>query len=1065
MPFIRGLFLCCTIWVVAALLGAGVQAQIPIPALGFYSFDGGVGIFRLTQASGTNRWMVNSVYNGSGGNPAVPDQTVAAGGAIGNPNTNYLHIGNTAFASQNAAYNTSVASSAEAEINKDFCTLNLVNVRLSFFWLADGGGNANNYGEVLYSTDGGNNWLVATSEEGRTKYFGQTGWKFETIKLPAFENVAELRFAFRWQNNGAGGAANLGFALDDVAVTAMYDPSNINLDPSNLTITFTPKDICNTANALLESVVVTSKVPLCQGSLILEMSEDEVNGYIFNDPPQNIQLGIGIGDYSSTGTGNYSIGDVPVPTASAATFPTKRKLRAIYENGFRLEGEASVDILTISNCPRTIITLLPAVATEDTVCITSVIDVPFLSTGFYNSSNQYVIQLSDVNGSFATPIVLGRTTDNNAYTGPPGEVSGLIMADANNPALDTLQPGCGYRVRIVSTAPVVPASGLTPSAPFCLKICPLESNNLEDFTACVDVNNPSTHTITYADTTMDPFPAGSKISFKLYKKADQNMDHNLDPVLPVIAPGFTASATTVNPDGTITFSLPRGQDLWRFFGFQPNETVYSYYGRFEVTHPSYPGGVYEGTLVRFTIFTINYTPLDVEYLDENFGVIQNPVLNDSILCIVSAGGSTTPVNIAIDYDVPGVDYESGRMFEWSIGGTVLRDWHEDYISFTDGAGLQPGSYPVSVRQITDEPGCAGPLQQVTTLYVQASNTLINGLRGPDKVCYESVQTISLDGPNLGPGTVVIWEVTNATILQQTSNSVRLRFGNVGSATVQATISGKCSASEKPVSKTIQVVDGPTPLDNPGNLSLCTGQSRTLSATSNGNIVWKRGTQVMGTGPSYTFESATPGQAQWTVESSLPGLPDCVRQERFNVLFNLAPTASFVADVDMGGTLQAFTGPTAIHLTNTSQDFVSFEWVVNGKKMGSSQTLTVDIPTEGTYAISLEAIGFSGCRDVFSRSVKFSSEIRVRFPSAFSPNNDNLNEYFGPIADNLKDGQLYIWNRWGELIFSISGPPEVLKWNGTKDGTPVQEGVYVYKFIMTDIRGQQQEYNGTVTLLH
>jgi gliding motility-associated-like protein len=52
-----------------------------------------------------------------------------------------------------------------------------------------------------------------------------------------------------------------------------------------------------------------------------------------------------------------------------------------------------------------------------------------------------------------------------------------------------------------------------------------------------------------------------------------------------------------------------------------------------------------------------------------------------------------------------------------------------------------------------------------------------------------------------------------------------------------------------------------------------------------------------------------------------------------------------------------------------------------------------------------------------------------FPSAFTPNNDGLNDAFQPIfdCDSLKTFEFEIYNRWGELLFSAIDPG--LGWEG------------------------------------
>jgi gliding motility-associated-like protein len=59
--------------------------------------------------------------------------------------------------------------------------------------------------------------------------------------------------------------------------------------------------------------------------------------------------------------------------------------------------------------------------------------------------------------------------------------------------------------------------------------------------------------------------------------------------------------------------------------------------------------------------------------------------------------------------------------------------------------------------------------------------------------------------------------------------------------------------------------------------------------------------------------------------------------------------------------------------------------------------------------------------------------------------------------------LLIFNRWGEIVFSSDKPD--FAWDGTYDGSPVKEGVYVWKVdfgvINTD---ERRSINGFINLM-
>ena len=57
----------------------------------------------------------------------------------------------------------------------------------------------------------------------------------------------------------------------------------------------------------------------------------------------------------------------------------------------------------------------------------------------------------------------------------------------------------------------------------------------------------------------------------------------------------------------------------------------------------------------------------------------------------------------------------------------------------------------------------------------------------------------------------------------------------------------------------------------------------------------------------------------------------------------------------------------------------------------------------------------------------------------------------------------IVNRWGNLIYEADGINPL--WDGrTKNGTPVEEGVYFYKYEALGLNGQTYTGHGNVTLI-
>ncbi|HRH39150.1 MAG TPA: hypothetical protein PK760_12430, partial [Flavobacteriales bacterium] len=101
-------------------------------------------------------------------------------------------------------------------MSSDVSTVGQGDISLKFWWLCEGGNQ--NYGQVYYSTDGGNNWTQVTTPI--SSYRSQSNWVEQTVTLAAFNQQALLRFGFRFHNGTSFSAADPGFAIDDVRVIA-----------------------------------------------------------------------------------------------------------------------------------------------------------------------------------------------------------------------------------------------------------------------------------------------------------------------------------------------------------------------------------------------------------------------------------------------------------------------------------------------------------------------------------------------------------------------------------------------------------------------------------------------------------------------------------------------------------------------------------------------------------------------------------------------------------------------------------------------------------------------------
>lgn len=105
----------------------------------------------------------------------------------------------------------------------------------------------------------------------------------------------------------------------------------------------------------------------------------------------------------------------------------------------------------------------------------------------------------------------------------------------------------------------------------------------------------------------------------------------------------------------------------------------------------------------------------------------------------------------------------------------------------------------------------------------------------------------------------------------------------------------------------------------------------------------------------------------------------------------------------------------------------------------------------------------GCvgRDTVKVEVFKGSAIYV--PTAFTPNNDGLNDVLKPLYVGIKKIHYFnIFNRWGQKVFSTTDPRK--GWDGRLNGAAQSTGTFVWMISAEDHVGKPYQLRGTVTIV-
>ncbi len=732
-------------------------------------FESGNLIFNMNDDgpginSGSNSWIINDIYAGESIFPDNTTQDITNGGDIAfAPTSNYLHIHDASSGIENGNFSPDFASDNFAS-TFSVCTHGMENIHLSFFFLCEGSENA--FGTIYYKKNEGD-WI----QFGSATYAGFAAWQYVDISDSEF-NDAQIQFGFRWQNTNESATPNQPFCIDDIKVvgsSSLTNPTTMSLD--------VPASVCSGSYIVLNYLLSDT---LCNGNYQIQLSN--ANG-------------------SFIGTTNSWIYSIQYPqTAGTINILLPFDLPSGLCYKFRITRLTSPEIpwvesncMELVSCPNVITTLQPSVTLDtNAVCYQSAIDIPFWSTGTYNSFNEYNIQISDEFGVFAEDSNFDNIVTTAAFDPSLGSLPGIL--ETNVPSVI---PGCNYYLRIVSTDPPIIGSAW---GPFCIQICDIKSNTY-DLSQCInacDIDpdgelNLIVHHDFYADA---EYLAGNIFTTQVF---------NTTTFEQIGEDGILGTDDGTGAFNEIEFIIPCIENLDEL-GLSAGK----YYFRVIATNSSQPENTL-GTLKRLTIGEFHDDHLIQSY-DYPFGNEQDT------FCL----GETTML-LFTPYS-----YLDHSTFLWS--SSLISNG----MPFTSPSGSNSSS--LFVNQNVSGPatfsiqetnyGCVSDWSEEFSLMVieppQAE------IIGPSNVCPgDTIHFFS----NFNNSTYYGWQtnaLSNQIAFQDTSaNELNILFNTAGEFEVELIVVNQCGADQTLTSVLVSDIDA----------TIIEGDASLAATTSFGNIQW------------------------------------------------------------------------------------------------------------------------------------------------------------------------------------------------------------------------------------
>lgn len=358
-----------------------------------------------------------------------------------------------------------------------------------------------------------------------------------------------------------------------------------------------------------------------------------------------------------------------------------------------------------------------------------------------------------------------------------------------------------------------------------------------------------------------------------------------------------------------------------------------------------------------------------------------------------------------------------------------------------------GSY--SVRLVAGSMPCFDTID-ITVVINHTVQAVIN--LSQDSICLGDPIIVDDFGsqPTIAQGVrTILWDFGDGTT--STSGTQGHTYTQAGNYTIKLVVTDSIGCSD---STTVSVFVEPSPFTamTTSDDTVCVGElvhftdSIGIGAINytwdfdDGNVL------SQSHNPSHSFDN--PGTYNVTLTAFYEICPTSTKDTIITVydypMVNLGDDKTFCPGLD-----------TAVQLLNIENSSQIMQWStgVTADNIFASQT--------GRYWASVDN---NGCATTDSIWVKRNCYLNI--PNSFSPNGDGRNDHFIPrslLAAGLREFNMKIFNRWGELIFQTNNI-EGRGWDGTYGGKDQSVGVYVYMIEAQWVNGFRNSFTGNITLM-
>ncbi len=392
-------------------------------------------------------------------------------------------------------------------------------------------------------------------------------------------------------------------------------------------------------------------------------------------------------------------------------------------------------------------------------------------------------------------------------------------------------------------------------------------------------------------------------------------------------------------------------------------------------------------------------------------------------------------------------------------------WDNSASTSSQATGLSVGTHTVTV---IDDNGC---IITITATLSQPASLVITSITPTTQICPEDEIILSATGAGGSSAYTFTWyeganligtgsSITVDPLVTNTQYCVTLSEA-CGSPTTQ-----ECTMITFPSPIEPQAVSDFTEFCMPGRFEFA---NTSINASEIATTYWDFGDQqgasleVADDSTSYQYNAV----GTYDIILITTSIYGCVYTDTMKQIVSVKPNP--IAGFTFSNNPASIFESEGIKLQDrSSTDVISWSWFSPySNPTTSNQTQPAfDFPgVAGIYPVTLIVETALGCVDTLIINMNVHNDILFFAPNAFTPDNDELNQTWKAEIQgvDIYDFELFIFNRWGEIIWETHDPS--VGWDGTYNGKIIQTGTYQWKANVKDLYTDKKvEFTGSINLL-